>query len=269
MFYEPPAAFGLYWNREKKPQPKGDCCYANEEPSHNHLGRAGHRTAYYRDVLVRSIEAGNEANALALKITNPKLVSHGVEMTLAAAGGRVFKTGDEPTFALKAVNTTDDPVTFQVRLAMTATARPRVSRVLIIPTNIWQEQRDLELKPSRNQTPHRHHADKIAGGETGFSAASRIRAAGQPTGPVAHASGSDGNRGAEFLHRRPMIWSYSDDLTAPSPCILSPQAGRGNRSRTNAACHLVIASPRLRGEAGPVSCRGRVRGLRQHQLQSR
>ena len=95
-----------------------------------------------------SMEAGSGTDAAVPTIATPKLVSHGVEMTLAAAEGRIFKTGDAPAFDLKAVNTTDNPVTVQVGVVMTATApADRMSRVLVMPTNLWQEHRELVLQP--------------------------------------------------------------------------------------------------------------------------
>jgi hypothetical protein len=68
------------------------------------------------------IEAGGDADAASAKIAKPQLVSHGVEMTLAATGGRVFKAGDQPEFELTALNTTNQPASVSVCVTMTASS---------------------------------------------------------------------------------------------------------------------------------------------------
>lgn len=99
------------------------------------------------------LEAGLEGDALAAKIAKPKLVSHGVELTLAAAEGRIFKAGDEPAFALTAVNTTGEPAAVTVRLAMTASSlADAMSRVPRMPTALWQQPQSLTLKPHETKT---------------------------------------------------------------------------------------------------------------------
>ena len=99
------------------------------------------------------LEAGLEGDALAAKIAKPKLVSHGVELTLTAAEGRIFKAGDEPAFALTAVNTTGEPAAVTVRLAMTASSpADAMSRVPRMPTALWQQHQSLTLKPNETKT---------------------------------------------------------------------------------------------------------------------
>ena len=94
------------------------------------------------------LEAGAEADAFGTKVPKAKLVSHGVEMTLATAGGQTFKAGDEPAFVLTAVNPTAAPAAVTVRLAMTATSpTDKMSRVPRLPTALWQQHETLTLKP--------------------------------------------------------------------------------------------------------------------------
>src|SRR5512136_1541233 len=71
-----------------------------------------------------SIEAGNDADAPPAKIAKSRLVSHGVELTLAPAGGRVFKAGDQPEFELTALNTTKEAANVSVGVTVKATAPP-------------------------------------------------------------------------------------------------------------------------------------------------
>jgi hypothetical protein len=94
------------------------------------------------------LEAGSDGPPLAAKIARPRLVASGVELTLTAAGGRIFKAGDEPEFELQAVNTTAAPATVTVRISMTSSAPPdRASRVILMPSVFWQQQECLTLKP--------------------------------------------------------------------------------------------------------------------------
>jgi len=100
-----------------------------------------------------SMDAGGEQDALAAKIANPKLVAHGVEMTLAAADARTFKAGEEPVFVLKAVNTGQEQASVPVRIAMTSSSpENRMSRMLIMPTMLWQEVQPVALKPNESKT---------------------------------------------------------------------------------------------------------------------
>jgi hypothetical protein len=95
--------------------------------------------------------AGPE-ETLAAKIAQPKLVAHGVELTLTTAAGRTFKAGDEPVFELKAVNTTCESVTVEVGLTMTSSSpRDLMSRVEIMPTMLWQQHQTLALKPKETK----------------------------------------------------------------------------------------------------------------------
>jgi hypothetical protein len=98
------------------------------------------------------LEAGSGGNPLAATIAQPKLTAAGVELTLAAVAGRVFKAGDQPAFELRAVNTLAKPsaVTVTVALSSTAPSSP-YSRVLLMPSVLWQEQRALTLGPKETK----------------------------------------------------------------------------------------------------------------------
>jgi len=98
------------------------------------------------------LEAGFGDNPLRAPIAQPKLTAAGVEMTLAAAGGRVFNAGDKPAFELRAVNTQDQPSSVTVTVALSS-MRPanRLSRVLVMPSILWQEQRELTLGPKETK----------------------------------------------------------------------------------------------------------------------
>ena len=99
------------------------------------------------------LEAGNEGAELSAKIAKPKLVLHGIELTLAAAGGRSFQAGDEPAFDLQARNTTGEPGTVAVRVGMTSSApRNELSRVIAQPTALWQQPQFLTLQPNETKT---------------------------------------------------------------------------------------------------------------------
>ena len=71
------------------------------------------------------IDAGNDADAPPAKIAKSRLVSRGVEMALAPAGGRTFKAGDQPEFELTALNTTNQPASVSVCVTMTSSVTGR------------------------------------------------------------------------------------------------------------------------------------------------
>jgi hypothetical protein len=69
-----------------------------------------------------ALNAGSNGDPPAAQIAKPKLVAHGIELTLAAADGRTLSGGDEPKFELTAVNPTDVAATALVGIAMTASS---------------------------------------------------------------------------------------------------------------------------------------------------
>lgn len=103
--------------------------------------------------LAGSLDAGTEADPLAAPIAKPKLVAHGVELTVAPADGRRFRTGDQPVFALHAVNTLDTSSQASVRITMHASAPVSpMSRAMPVPALLWQDLRLLTLQPGEIKT---------------------------------------------------------------------------------------------------------------------
>jgi hypothetical protein len=97
--------------------------------------------------------AGNETNAPAATITQPKLVANGVELTLATADGRVFEAGQQPEFELRAVNRLAQASTVAVRVSMRATQMAdSFARVVRLPSLLWQEERSITLAPNETKT---------------------------------------------------------------------------------------------------------------------
>jgi hypothetical protein len=96
--------------------------------------------------LPNSLDAGDD-NA-PKQILQPKLVSHGIEFTLEAAEHQAFKTGDEPAFNLKAVNTTNKEAQTSVLVTMTSMSpSSKFSRMLALPETLWQKSCPVILKP--------------------------------------------------------------------------------------------------------------------------
>ena len=94
------------------------------------------------------LDAGNEADAPPAKIAKARLVSHGVELALAAAAGRTFKAGEQAEFELTAVNTTGQPAEVGVGVTMTATApADAMSRTIRMPSALWQREECVKLAP--------------------------------------------------------------------------------------------------------------------------
>ena len=98
------------------------------------------------------IDAGNDADAPPAKIAKAKLVSHGVELTLAPAGGRVFKAGEQPGFELTALNTTTQPASAGACVTMTASApMDALSRTVRRPSVLWQREEFVSLQPGETK----------------------------------------------------------------------------------------------------------------------
>lgn len=98
------------------------------------------------------IEAGNDADAPPAKLDKARFASHGVEMTLASAGGRLFKAGDQPEFELTALNTTNQPASVSICVSMTASSpADALSRVIRLPMVMWQQEQVVTLQPNETK----------------------------------------------------------------------------------------------------------------------
>jgi len=101
-------------------------------------------------LLPNSLNADNDT--VPEKIAKPKLVSNGVEFTLAAVEPQTLKAGDEPAFDLKAVNTTGKDVDAAVLVSMTAMApSSKFSRMPAFPQTLWQKSCPLTLKSNETK----------------------------------------------------------------------------------------------------------------------
>ena len=98
------------------------------------------------------IEAGSDADAPPAKIANSRLLSHGVEMTIAPASGRAFRAGDQAEFELTALNTTNQAASASVCVTMTSAApTDAFSRVIRMPTVLWQQEQVVTLQPNETK----------------------------------------------------------------------------------------------------------------------
>jgi hypothetical protein len=98
------------------------------------------------------IDAGNDADAPPPKFVRSLLISHGVELALAPAGGRAFKAGDQPEFELTALNTTSRPVSASVSVTMTASAPVnKLSRAIPVPSVLWRQEQIVSLHPNETK----------------------------------------------------------------------------------------------------------------------
>ena len=98
------------------------------------------------------IDAGNDADAPPPKLAKSLLVSHGVELALAPAGGRTFKAGDQPEFVLTALNTTSQPASASICVTMAASAPASFeSRVIRAPSVLWRQEQIVSLQPNETK----------------------------------------------------------------------------------------------------------------------
>ncbi len=96
-----------------------------------------------------ALNAGDDEGKPAAQNAKPKLLAHGIEMTLAAADDRTLTAGEEPVFELTAVNTTGEAATASIHIAMTASSpRDMMSRVPRLPSALWQQDQPLVLQPN-------------------------------------------------------------------------------------------------------------------------
>jgi hypothetical protein len=99
------------------------------------------------------LNAGNGGDSATVTIAQPKLISHGVQFTLTAAGNQAFKAGDAPEFELKAINSTSQATDVSVRISMTSSAPPnRMSRMVMLPAKLWEKTCPLTLNPNETKT---------------------------------------------------------------------------------------------------------------------
>jgi hypothetical protein len=100
-----------------------------------------------------SMEAGDDSASAGPEVAHPKLTIKGVDLSLAAAGAGVVHAGDQPTYEIKAVNTTDQPATVDVCLSMTATPPIlTMSRLVRMPECIWTTNESLQLNARETKT---------------------------------------------------------------------------------------------------------------------
>ena len=98
------------------------------------------------------MDAGNDAEAPPAKIAKARFAAHGIEMTLAAAGGQVFKAGDMAEFELTALNTTKEPASASVCVTMTSSSpADALSRVIRLPMVLWQQEQIVRLEPNETK----------------------------------------------------------------------------------------------------------------------
>jgi len=98
------------------------------------------------------IDAGNDADAPPAKLAKAKLVSHGVELTLAPTGGRTFQAGDQPEFELTALNTAGQVANLAICVTMNSTTvASAFARTPLLPKALWQQVQQLTLKPNETK----------------------------------------------------------------------------------------------------------------------
>jgi hypothetical protein len=99
------------------------------------------------------IDAGNDVDAPPPRIAKARLISGGVELVLAPAGGKTFKSGDQPEFELTALNTIQQPASVSIGATMTASGLADMnSRVIRMPAVLWQQEQVVSLKPNETKT---------------------------------------------------------------------------------------------------------------------
>jgi hypothetical protein len=95
------------------------------------------------------LDAGNDAEAPTPMIAKTRLVSRGIELGLAPAGGRTFQAGDQPEFELTAINTTNQTASVSLCVTMTASSlADALSRTVRLPLVLWRQEQIVSLGPN-------------------------------------------------------------------------------------------------------------------------
>jgi len=99
------------------------------------------------------LDAGHDAEAPAPLAAKTRLVAHGVEIGLAASGGRIFQAGEQPEFELTATNTTNQTANVSVCVTMTASSlADALSRTVRLPAVMWWQEQIVSLGPNETKT---------------------------------------------------------------------------------------------------------------------
>jgi hypothetical protein len=165
------------------------------------------------------VNAGNGSDIANARIAQPRLVSHGAQLTLAAAESGVFKAGDAPVFELTATNTTSQAEELSVRVYMTASApQNRMSRMVTLPANLWEKTCALSLNP---------HETKIITLKTDakLPANNTIDVL---LAPVAGNSSAESSVQSRATYSLPIVaLTYSTLVSTPEPSEATPASSRG------------------------------------------
>lgn len=99
-----------------------------------------------------SLEAGRDGTELRSVITTPELLANGIKISLATRKGNEPKAGVPAEFDMNVVNTREVASEATVRLVMSASAPANpLSRIMIMPTQLWSEERTLTLGPKETK----------------------------------------------------------------------------------------------------------------------
>ena len=98
------------------------------------------------------LNAGGEAEKPAPQKMQPRLLVHGIALTLAVPEDGKLRAGEQPALELTAINTTGENASASIEIEMTASSPENpVSRVLLVPTALWQGRETLVLKPNETK----------------------------------------------------------------------------------------------------------------------
>ena len=98
------------------------------------------------------VGAEDEPPAVEPTIAQPTFTVDGCQFTLTT-DKTAYSADEMPTLKITATNPTDEPVDVSVYATMTATTPASlVSRVMILPTALWQEGWSIRLEPGSTKT---------------------------------------------------------------------------------------------------------------------
>ncbi len=167
-----------------------------------------------------SLNAGDEAS-MAPEISKPKLISHGLELTLQMKPRKTPVAGEQPIFEVKALSLTNITTDVNLRLAMSAAGPADVfSRVIRVPEILWTDQRSLTVPPGGTKVVSFSPAKHLPPNKLISVSLQEVGTAGELTAP-APVPPLAGMLRAEVASREGLTLSFSTAVDATRPALVT------------------------------------------------
>lgn len=167
-----------------------------------------------------SLNAGDEA-AMAPEVSKPKLISHGLELTMGMNPRKRPVAGEQPIFEVKALSLTNITTDVNLRIVMSAAGpADAFSRVLRLPEILWTDQRSLIVPPGGTKVVIFSPAKRLPPNKLISVSLQEVGTAGELTAPVPVPPRA-GTVRAEVASRGGLTLSFATAVGATRPALLT------------------------------------------------